>query len=197
MLIFTEGGKPENPREKNLRGKGENQQTTQLKWSTRAEGQTHDQLGPQRWEASELPQRHPYYLCHLCALIVCKRAELFFISFRTLRETYWSIYYKYASNHSFLGKYTGCAIKGRVVAGALAPHHWGTGLISQDAQWVAETRRDAQFGLRVFFSSFLCNTKSIFSYSQPQTEREMAISFSLHYLLPSQNKTCSISYDTS
>jgi hypothetical protein len=30
MLIFAEGGKPENP-EKNPRGKGENQQTTQLK----------------------------------------------------------------------------------------------------------------------------------------------------------------------
>jgi hypothetical protein len=29
MLIFVEGGKPENP-EKNPRGKGENQQTTQL-----------------------------------------------------------------------------------------------------------------------------------------------------------------------
>jgi hypothetical protein len=28
-LIFTEGGKPESP-EKNPRGKGENQQTTQL-----------------------------------------------------------------------------------------------------------------------------------------------------------------------
>jgi hypothetical protein len=29
MLIFAEGGKPENP-EKNLRSKGENQQQTQL-----------------------------------------------------------------------------------------------------------------------------------------------------------------------
>jgi hypothetical protein len=37
MLIFVEGGKPENP-EKNPRGKGENQLTTQ------AEDLTHDPL---------------------------------------------------------------------------------------------------------------------------------------------------------
>jgi hypothetical protein len=55
MLIFTEGGKPE----KNPYGKGENQQTTQLTWSTRAKDRTHDPLEPQRWEASILPQRHP------------------------------------------------------------------------------------------------------------------------------------------
>jgi hypothetical protein len=36
VLIFTEGGKQENP-EKNPRGKGENQQTTQLTLSTQAE----------------------------------------------------------------------------------------------------------------------------------------------------------------
>jgi hypothetical protein len=59
-LIFVEGGKPENP-EKNPRDKGENQQTTQLTWSTRAEDQTHNPLGPQQWEASVLPQLHP---CH-------------------------------------------------------------------------------------------------------------------------------------
>jgi hypothetical protein len=33
MLIFAEGGKPENP-EKNLRSKGENQQQTQLTYNT-------------------------------------------------------------------------------------------------------------------------------------------------------------------
>jgi hypothetical protein len=32
MLIFAEGGKPENP-EKNPRSKGENQQQTQLTWT--------------------------------------------------------------------------------------------------------------------------------------------------------------------
>jgi hypothetical protein len=46
-----EGGKPENP-EKNPRGKGENQQTTQLTWSTWADDQTHNPLGARRWEAS-------------------------------------------------------------------------------------------------------------------------------------------------
>jgi hypothetical protein len=39
MLIFMEGGKPEDP-EKNPRGKGENQQTTQLTCSTQAEVRT-------------------------------------------------------------------------------------------------------------------------------------------------------------
>jgi hypothetical protein len=58
MLIFVEGGKPEDP-EKNPRGKGETQQQTQLTCSTWAEDGTHDPLGPQRWEASILPQRHP------------------------------------------------------------------------------------------------------------------------------------------
>jgi hypothetical protein len=59
MLIFMEGGKPEEP-EKNPRGKGENQQTTKPTFSNRAKVRTHDPLAPQRW-ASVLPQRHP---CH-------------------------------------------------------------------------------------------------------------------------------------
>jgi hypothetical protein len=36
MLLFTEGGKPENP-EKNPRSKGENQQQTQLTYDTESE----------------------------------------------------------------------------------------------------------------------------------------------------------------
>jgi hypothetical protein len=39
MLIFTEGGKPENP-EKNPRSKGENQQQTQLTYDTKSGNRT-------------------------------------------------------------------------------------------------------------------------------------------------------------
>jgi hypothetical protein len=42
---FLRRGKPEDP-EKNPCGKGENQQTTQLTYSTRAEDRTHDPLDP-------------------------------------------------------------------------------------------------------------------------------------------------------
>jgi hypothetical protein len=65
MLIFTEEGKPENT-EKNPWIKGENlQQQTQLTWSTRAEDQTHNPLGPQRWEASVLLQYHPLLVSNI------------------------------------------------------------------------------------------------------------------------------------
>jgi hypothetical protein len=47
MLIFTEGGKPENP-EKNPRRSGKNQQQTQLTRNSRAEDRTHDPLAPHR-----------------------------------------------------------------------------------------------------------------------------------------------------
>jgi hypothetical protein len=39
MLVFVEGGKPENP-EKNTRSKGENQQQTQLTYNTESGNRT-------------------------------------------------------------------------------------------------------------------------------------------------------------
>jgi hypothetical protein len=66
ILIFTEGGKPDDQENipcgkgENIPcGKGENQQTTQLTWCTRAKDQTLNPLGPQQWEASVLRQHHP------------------------------------------------------------------------------------------------------------------------------------------
>jgi hypothetical protein len=47
MLIFAEGGKPENP-EKNSRGKGENQQQTQLTYDAESGNRTRDHSGERR-----------------------------------------------------------------------------------------------------------------------------------------------------
>jgi hypothetical protein len=56
MLIFAEGGKPEDP-EKNPRSKGENQQQNQLSYDAKTGNRTRDTVV--RGERSHPALRHP------------------------------------------------------------------------------------------------------------------------------------------
>ena len=67
MLVFEEGGKPENPPEKNPRSKGENQQQTQPTYDEGSGNRTRDTLvGGERshYCATPAPQNVQMYLSH-------------------------------------------------------------------------------------------------------------------------------------